>query len=306
MALLAALATPTNRPGLPALVAAHVDHRLRADSALDVAAAETFARRLGVPFVSRAVEIDATRGGLEAAAREARYAALEAMAVEAGCGAVATGHTATDQAETLLLRLLRGAGTRGLGGMAADRALGPLRLLRPLLGLPREQTRAFCERAGVVFRDDPTNVDDRPRARLRHEVLPVLERLGPDSVGRIAAAAGRLQADEALLAALAAEAAAQAGDELARLAALPGPLRRRVLAAWAGRVSGAPERLASSHLAGLERLVATGEGAVELPTAGSGRVVASKAGGRLAAQVLDGPPGGPKGAARLKPGSEEA
>src|SRR5690606_3341512 len=113
------------------------------------------------------------------------------------CRAVLTAHTATDQAETVLMRLVRGAGGRGLGGMAPERPLGGVRLLRPLLGVTRTDTRRWCRHQGLPFRDDPTNLEPRPRVRVRTEVLPVLESLAPGAVLRIAAAALRLQADEA-------------------------------------------------------------------------------------------------------------
>lgn len=278
MALLHALAAARQRRDLRrvSLVVGHVDHRLRPDSGEDARFVREAAERLGVPFFLATVRVGRA-GGLEEAAREARYEALERLAVESGAESVAAAHTATDQAETLLWRLVRGSGARGLGGMAPERPLGAVRLLRPMLGFSREAVRAFCERRQVPFRDDPTNVDDRPRARLRSEVLPVLERLAPGAVERIAAAAGRLREDEAVLEAL----AAPPDDRIESFARLPTALRRRALSGWAERVTGSRRRLGAPHLEALDALVCTGRGEVELPSTRTVRRVAMVEDGEL-------------------------
>lgn len=280
-ALVAALAQVQKRQEFRRLrvVVGHVRHDLRpaADTAADWALVRSHAAALGFEAAVAQVTVGAA-GGVEQAAREARYQALETMALAHGCQAVLTAHTATDQAETVLMNLVRGAGARGLGGMAPERPLGQVRLLRPLLGVTRSETRVFCERRKLAFRDDPTNLEPRPRVRVRTEVLPVLESLAPGAVRRMAAAALRLQEDEALLTSL----AASAGDDAPALAALPRPLRRRALAAWCERTLGTRRRLTADHLEALERLVVDRRGEVSLPASRSTqRVAILDDGGRL-------------------------
>jgi tRNA(Ile)-lysidine synthase TilS/MesJ len=223
------------------------------------------------------------RHNLEERARAARYEALAAMARHHGCAAIVTAHTATDQAETLLLRLVRGAGARGLGGMRASRGLDGLRLLRPMLGLLRDDARAYCARHGHEFRDDPTNVDDRPRARLRAEVLPVLERLAPGATLHLAAAAERLRQDDDHLQALAGDVTDR--PSAAALRAMAPPVQGRALAAWFERVTGSRRGLSAKHLAALGHLITRGSGTVDLPASLMTRRVAVVESGRLVAQV---------------------
>jgi tRNA(Ile)-lysidine synthase len=244
------------------LVVGHIDHRLRQDSGRDTELVAAHAARLGLTFAAASLDLSG-RANLEERAREERYAALVRLATLHRCAAVATAHTATDQAETLLWRLVRGAGARGLAAMAPERPLGPIRLLRPLLAVTREETRRFCQQRALAFHDDPTNQDGRPRARLRAEVLPVLERLVPGAVRHLAATADRLRSDDALLESL----VDAPGDrpDVERLRALPPPLRTRALARWAASVTGSRRRLSARHLEALDRLVATERGEVELP-----------------------------------------
>jgi tRNA(Ile)-lysidine synthase len=140
----------------------HVDHGLRPGSEAEADRVEVLAARLGSGF--RAVTVSVGAGpNLEARARTARYAVLPPD--------VATGHTADDQAETILINLLRGAGLEGLAGMRP----GPR---RPLLALRRWETRALCDAAGLDVLDDPSNADRRfLRNRVRHELLPLLAEL---------------------------------------------------------------------------------------------------------------------------------
>src|SRR5206468_1260225 len=114
------------------------------------------------------------KGNVQALAREARYR----LAEEHSVGDYATGHTLSDQAETVLKRLCSSPGRTGLLGMAPRR--GPL--IRPLLGMTRAETEAYCREHGLSWRDDPTNADTSfTRARVRHELLPLLERVAPGS-----------------------------------------------------------------------------------------------------------------------------
>jgi tRNA(Ile)-lysidine synthase len=195
LALLHALATLAGPRGWR-LAVVTVDHGLRPGSAADAAFVADHAKALGVP--SRVLALapgDLARhrdAGPEGAARAARYAALWPAADELGCHWLATGHTLDDQAETVLLQLLRGAGPDGLAGMAVRAG----RLLRPLLGVRRAQTRACCAAVGLDWREDPTNATDDPlRNRVRRRLLPLLEELRPGAAQTLARTAA-LAADE--------------------------------------------------------------------------------------------------------------
>jgi tRNA(Ile)-lysidine synthase len=180
------------------LTVAHLDHALRpasADEARGVAAA---ADALGLPSELRRVDVAALaaaehRSG-EDAGRQARYRFLEEVAASLGEDAlIATAHTADDAAETVLLRLARGTGLRGLRGIPARRG----RVVRPLLGERRATLRASLDAAGIAYLNDPTNADARhaARNRVRAELLPALERLNPAAVDALVRF-GRLAADD--------------------------------------------------------------------------------------------------------------
>jgi tRNA(Ile)-lysidine synthase len=180
MGLLHLLAAHRERTGLPAegLHVAHVNHRLRgADSDTDAAFVRGTAGALGLPFSEASVE----PGVGEERARALRYGALAAMAAAAGASRLAVAHTADDQAETILFRLVRGAGLRGLSGMRSRGRVHGLEVVRPLLTSTREQVLDYLRRHGVAYRLDATNESlDPSRNFLRHEVLPRLrERLNP-------------------------------------------------------------------------------------------------------------------------------
>ncbi len=152
------------------LHALHVDHGLRPDSARDAEAAQALGRRLGVPVQVVAATVE-REGSLEDAARRARYAALEAHGDRIGAVRIAVGHTADDQAETVLMRLLEGGGVRGLAGIPPVRG----RIVRPLIALRRYRLVAELEASGLGWVEDPTNRDPKfLRNRIRHEVLPLL------------------------------------------------------------------------------------------------------------------------------------
>lgn len=164
-------------PGAAAgrIVIAHADHGLRAESAADAEFVRRLAERLGMRFICRRLEVASTGGreGLEGRARRLRYEFLAQAAHEAGARHVMVAHTADDQAETILHRLLRGTGVAGLAGMRRFRPLADgVALVRPLLHVPRASVRAFLAVTGQAWREDLTNAD-RGRARnfLRHEVL---------------------------------------------------------------------------------------------------------------------------------------
>jgi tRNA(Ile)-lysidine synthase len=168
-----------------ALRVLHVDHRLRPDSAADAQFVRTLGERLGVPVDVTRVDVGA--GSVEAAARAARYAALEAAADRVGARRIALGHTADDQAETVLMRLIEGAGMRGLAGIPAVRG----RIIRPLIEARHREAVAELEAAGVPWVEDASNQDPKFfRNRVRHELLPLLAAAyEPDIVARLEAVA---------------------------------------------------------------------------------------------------------------------
>jgi tRNA(Ile)-lysidine synthase len=150
---------------------------------------QRFCRELNVPLHSETVEIDAGRGtGPEAAARSARYGVFERLLLRDEC--LLTAHHQDDQVETVLLRLLRGSGPQGLGGIPGDSRFGEGWLCRPLLDLSRQALIDYADAAGLVWHDDPSNTDiDFDRNYLRHEILPLLRKRWPglgNTVGRAA------------------------------------------------------------------------------------------------------------------------
>ncbi|MFN7022495.1 MAG: tRNA lysidine(34) synthetase TilS [Phycisphaerales bacterium] len=222
-ALLLALSAVTSQ-----LVVGHVLHDLRptGETAQDRDAAGRLAGALGLPFVAAEVRVRGWAGNAEANARRARYGALASLAASSGCRFIATAHHADDQLESVLMGLLRGAGPRGLSGVARRRALhagegAPVTLVRPMLGSAdgrcRPITRAECERlcaeAGWAWREDRSNADTALlRNALRGEVIPILRRLRPRAAEHAAAAAA-IQSDMArLLGRAAVEQAARLGN----------------------------------------------------------------------------------------------
>ena len=181
-----------------------VDHQLQPGSAEVAAKAAAALRELGLSSVEvRTVEVASTGFGPEAAARDARHAALNAAADDLGCEAILLGHTLDDQAEQVLLGLARGSGTRSLAGMRPARG----RLLRPFLGLRRAETLEICAAEELEPWHDPTNSDPSfARSRTRVEVMPVLEeKLGPGVAESLARTAAILQQDADFLEDLASE-----------------------------------------------------------------------------------------------------
>ncbi len=196
------------------VTAVHVDHGLREQSSAEAAVVSAAAARFGARFESRTVTV-APGPNLEARARTARYRALPAD--------VLTGHTADDQAETVLLNLLRGAGLDGLRGMPVDR--------HPLIALRRSQTHALCDELGLDPVVDPSNVDPSIRRnRVRHELLPLLDAIAARDVVAVVARQAELLADDAALL----EALSEAVDptDAKVLRAAPLPLARRAIRAW--------------------------------------------------------------------------
>lgn len=207
VALVLALAAATDR-----VVVGHVVHdlRFRKEAMADRDFVRAFAERLGLEFVEAEVQVKGRKAGgtgnAEAVARSARSQALLEMAGTRGIRFVAVAHHADDQLETVLMSLVRGAGMRGLSGMPAKRVLGwhderRVWLVRPMLdatikgGITREVCRGMCERAGIAWREDDTNMDvSRLRAAMRHRVVPVLKEIRPHAAAR-AVSAARLTRD---------------------------------------------------------------------------------------------------------------
>ncbi|TXS56239.1 tRNA lysidine(34) synthetase TilS [Streptomyces sp. t39] len=262
-----------------------VDHGLQDGSA--ERAAEVAGRLAAMDFDPvEAVTVRVGRaGGPEAAARDARYAALDEAAERLGAAAVLLGHTRDDQAETVLLGLARGSGIRSLSGMAAvSGAAGRYR--RPFLQLDRQTARKACLVQSLPVWDDPHNVDPAyTRSRLRHEGLPALEKaLGKGVVEALARTAQLSRDDADALDSWAADAAADVRDdtgelECAKLFSLPPAVRRRVLRRAAIEAGSPAGSLFARHVEEMDRLITgwRGQGAINLP----GRVQARRQGGRL-------------------------
>ena len=264
LALAAAAAIVGRRRGLP-VRAVTVDHGLQPGSA---AVAESVVARLaalGLAATVLAVDVVAAGLGMEAAAREARYAALACEAEPDED--VLLGHTLDDQAETVLLGLARGSGARTLAGMASRRG----RFVRPLLGVRSVTTRAACAELGLEPWHDPHNSDERfARVRARRSVMAVLEsELGPGIAEALARTAELARADADLLDELAARELASQSDgdglDCAWLESLPDAIANRVLLAWL-RGSGGND-LSAAHLASVRGLVHSWRGQrwVEVP-----------------------------------------
>ncbi|MFC8532388.1 tRNA lysidine(34) synthetase TilS [Streptomyces sp. NPDC057249] len=262
-----------------------VDHGLQDGS--DTRAAEVAARLAAMDLgPAEAVAVRVGReGGPEAAARDARYAALDAAAERHGAAAVLLGHTRDDQAETVLLGLARGSGIRSLSGMAAT--TGPAgRYRRPFLQLDRQTARTACLAQSLPVWDDPHNIDPAyTRSRLRHEGLPALEKaLGKGVVEALARTAQLSRDDADALDTWAAAAERDVRDdagrlECAKLYALPPAVRRRVLRRAAIEAGSPAGSLFARHIEEVDRLVTgwRGQQAINLP----GRVEALRQGGRL-------------------------
>jgi tRNA(Ile)-lysidine synthase len=280
LALAAATAQLAARRGLT-LHGLVVDHQLQPGSADVAGRAAKQLRALGFPEV-RVLEVDVRGpGGVEAAARRARYAALR-EALPAPDSLVLLGHTRDDQAETVLLGLGRGSGARSIAGM---RRLDPP-WARPLLDVPRAVTAAACADLGLDPWQDPHNADPGfARARLRHEVLPLLEDVLQGGVAHaLARTAAQLREDADALDAIAAEVRERAGKEgeldVAEMAGEPPAVRRRVLRRWL--LDTGVAELTDAHLRAVDALIGEwrGQGGVWLP----GGLEVSRAHGRLSAR----------------------
>lgn len=277
LALAAALGFVAPRAGLRAGLLT-VDHGLQTGSAERAAEVLRLAPGLGLDLAEALTVVVGTSGGPEAAAREARYAALAQAAGRLGAAAVLLGHTRDDQAETVLLRLARGSGTRSLAGMPARAGI----YRRPLLELGRVTTVAACAALGLTPWDDPHNLDDRyARVRVRERLLPALEdELGPGVAEALARTASLCRDDADALDAWAAEVYARVAVRdcalsdtgavtlaVRDLEGLPAAVRRRALRRAAIEAGAPPGTLAASHVLQVDRLVTAwrGQRRIEMP-----------------------------------------
>ena len=222
------------------LESAHFNHNLRGEeSDQDAAFVESFCRSNGILCHMGSSQVVAGAKGLEAAAREARYGFLESLS-----GKIATAHTADDNAETMLMHLLRGTGLTGLGGIAPIRG----NLIRPMLTVTREEVEQFLEKEQIPYRTDSSNLEDTfLRNRLRHRVMPLLRQENPNFSAALSAAAMRLRLDEEALDAMA-EVTGFVPELLALQPAIRSRVCRKLLLSW-----GVPEPEAI-HVEQLERL----------------------------------------------------
>ncbi len=279
------------------LLVAHLDHGLRGEAGDDDARfVAGLAARLGYELETGFADVGArareTGDNLEQAARRERYEFLGRAARAFGAGVVVTAHTLDDQAETVLLALVRGAGADGLGGMSPARTLDdkrpPVSLARPLLSWARRvDTEDYCRERGVEWRADALNEDERfARVRVRRKLLPLLETFNPGAARVLARTAELLREDSAALEAEAARLLAAASDETAEpfaegerqpagdarevagdaptaawplrvdtLAGAPPALRRRAIRMWLAGGRGDLRRLESAHVAAVEKLL---------------------------------------------------
>jgi len=254
---------------------ASIDHGLRPESASEVELVSALANSLGVPFHCSRVEVPREGASIQGRARELRYEALRGIAQAHGAVRIAVGHSQDDQAETVLARILRGTGLRGLGGIEPQRSDG---VIRPLLDCRRSDIRAYVLDRGLAFVDDPSNHQRAfERVRIRHEVLPVLMAEDPRLVEHLGALGDEAAELGAYLDAQLPELPPQGERRVSiePLSELAAPIRIRWLRGWIAEETGlTPNR---SHLLELGRLL-TGQGEVLL---GSGWSVRRQSGGLL-------------------------
>ena len=265
------------------LFVAHLDHGLRKDSRADARWVRALAKRLGHESLARRVDVKAFAAGsgdnLEQAARQARYKFLAQVAKEKRAVVVLTAHTMDDQAETVVLNLLRGSGMNGLSGMEPARRLGEgseVILARPLLGWARRKdTENYCRSRAVEFLTDEMNTDEKfTRVRVRRQLLPQMESFNPKIVEGLARTAELLREDFAALdqaanrlLELAMEDGAGSRLRIDLLALAPTALRRRTLRQWIEQGRGDLKRIERVHVLAVESLLFGDRGrrVIELP-----------------------------------------
>jgi tRNA(Ile)-lysidine synthase len=257
-----------------------INHQLQSTSAEVAEKTSEQLRGFGYSEVKIEKVVVSRESGIEAGARDARYMALSDLADKLGAKKVFLGHTRDDQAETVLLGLARGSGTRSLSGMAVESGI----YIRPLLAITREQSVKACKEIGVDYWSDPHNVNPEfSRVRVRREVLPVMEeKIGPGIAAALARSAALLRDDADALDAIAAQAISSldlSDLDCELLSELPRAIRSRILR-LAIYAAGAPSgSISAEHVAAIEALVTSwhGQGALNLP----GGVKVERISGRL-------------------------
>jgi tRNA(Ile)-lysidine synthase len=261
-------------------IAVTIDHQLQSGSGAQSEKVENQLKAMGYGKVISQKVVVISESGLEAGARNARYQALSECASKEKATKIFLGHTRDDQAETVLLGLARGSGTRSLSGMAAENDI----YIRPFLNITRQQTVAACKDIGIEPWNDPHNVNqDFSRVRVRNDVLPVMEeKLGPGIAAALSRSASILRDDADALDEIAQREIAHlnlADLDCQYLASLARAIRSRLLRA-AIYAAGAPSgSITADHLAAVEALVTSwhGQGALSLP----GGVKVERISGRL-------------------------
>lgn len=253
---------------------AHLNHQLRASAERDESFCRHFAQRLGLPIVVEAMDVRAYAQAhalsIEDAARRLRYAFLERVAADIGADRIAVGHTQDDQAETFLLKLMRGAGLTGLAGIYPRRGA----VIRPLLDVTDADLQAYLASQGEQWVEDETNDDlDNPRNRVRHLILPELDRAaGGSTRPAIARAAALIREDgqwldelsEERLRTLAVQTDGRLELDLRSLAELPPPVLRRVLL-QAMRAAAGTREVGLEHVEAVAALLSGTHGGVDVP-----------------------------------------
>ena len=268
------------------IVAAHIDHQIREDSKADAEWVHSLAAELGlrcrIEIANVLARVAETQESLEEAARTARYEALVRLALEENCGAIATAHTADDQAETVLHHLVRGTSITGLRGMRWTRpsidqnGTSAVQLIRPMLEIRRSDVEAWLQEIGQCFRTDTTNSDESlTRNRIRHQLLPMLERdFNPQVRKALGTLAGHAAEISDLLRSLANQLAntslVQLSDDSIRidcpaLAEQPPVLIRETLLAIWQRANWPLKRMGNREWQAMAELVSRNSGAISLP-----------------------------------------
>ena len=295
--LLAIEELKTNYKLYTGVCVAHLDHRLRKSSSKDAKWVADLSAQLGFKNVIGRAKLDETNENLEQAAREARYAFLERTAKRLSANYVLTAHTMDDQAETVLMRLMRGSASFGLGGMESLRPLAKnssIKLVRPLLWARRSETEDYCRLRRINFLSDEMNNDlTFARVKVRKQLLPLMQSFNNRIVEAISRTATQLREDGAVLVndsdALLQRAAVsnavsneENGGEgeteppaldVKVLANAPPALRRRALRQWLSNARGGTRRLEMVHLLAVEKLLEGNAGGrvAELPSGGKVR-----------------------------------
>jgi tRNA(Ile)-lysidine synthase len=269
------------------LVVAHLNHKLRQAAADDARWVESLAKQLGHRVLVRGADIKTrarkSNDNLEQAARRARYEFLGQVAKSNQAKLIVTGHTMNDQAETVLLNLMRGSGSDGLRGMEPLRPLAAgseIVLARPLLSwATRADTEDYCRRHSIKYREDVMNLDESfARVRVRRQLLPLLEQFNPRFIQSVTRSAEILREDNIALDAAAArllELSADTGHRVREFKSLradllrtaPAALRRRALRLWLGQQRGDLRRIERAHIVAIEKLLLSNKSGriIELP-----------------------------------------